>query len=425
MDDIYVRKIDILDLIMYHFKHYKSIILIILVGALLSGGFRFNQFWQAASNEKYVSQIEMTERKNASCMIYINGKNYNNSAMERIVNFGTILKSRDVVDAAMEAAGIHAPYQTVCGMISYSSVTNDMIEIRADLTLLENSTNEQAVILLKTLLEGTMKITNEFEASEYVTIIEQVHEGIYHEEEKTALDKKEEIIGIIKYCILGAVIGGAVSILLLCSLYLTSTALRTEEELCYAYGSKIIGRMTDEDKESIRKIKMAFIRESKPAALNVVSQTEEERRENVADTMAVMLAECRKKVILVKLVKTRNTSAKKGIYEYVSKKCALTDIITKGEKYDMIERLDAEEKEDFLAQAVFGELVDELKKMYDYVIFDSPACRTSADGVIVSAGCDKTILVAGRNCVREKDAVELRKQFLINNIDCSGIILTK
>lgn len=431
MNNSYVRKVDILDLMMYHLKNFKIIILIMFLGVLFSGGYRANQFRIALNNEKYVQSLEVKESKRVACLVYLNGKDYNSSAAERVTDFGALVKSKDVVEKAMATAGVSVPYDKMCNLIYYSSVANNMAEISVDLSVVGDSTVEQASVMLEAILDNVMDIVSKFEDPEYVTIVEQVHEGAYHlaeslaSDENQGLDKTSEIIGVIKYCILGAGVGFAASVLLLCICYLLSPLLRTEEDLCHGYGSMVIGRMFGKDKESLRKAKAVITQGEKSVSLNVLSMTDKENREEVSDTLAAILSVNETKAILVKTVKKKEISAKKGLYDYVTGKCSLADIIVKGEKFDVIERLDAPEEMDFFTLAAFEQLMEELKKGYDYVVFDSPAYQKSADGVIISTKCDKTVLVAGRSCVKEDDALELKKNLVANEIKCVGMILTK
>lgn len=431
MNNAYVRKVDILDLIMYHLKNYKWIILIMAIAVLVSGGYRANEFRVALNNEAYLQSQNGAEKKVVACLVYLNGKDYNSSAVERVNDFGAIVKSKDVVDAAMEAAGVNMPYDKMCNQIYYSAVAHNMAEISVDLTYVADSTVAQASLMLESILANVMEIVKKYEEPEYVTIVEQVHEGAYHlaanlkKTEKEPLDTTSEIIGIIKYCILGAGVGFATAVLILCTCYLLSTILRTEEDLCYGYGNIVIGRMFGKDKESLRKAKAVITQGEKGVSINVISMTDKENREVVSDTLAAILSVNETKAILVKTVKQGEIAAKKGLYDYVTGKVSLADVIAKGEKYDVIERLDAEEEKDFFTLDAFTQLVEELKKKYDYVVFDSPAYQNSADGVMISTKCDKTVLVAGRSCVKEEDALELKKNIVANEIKCVGMILTK
>lgn len=432
MNNAHIRKIDILDVFLFILRHYKLIILTILIGVLLSGGYRLNEFRIALNNEEYVNSVEKTEPLRMSCVLYVNGKDYNNSSVERVTDVGAIIKSRDVVEAAMKTAGMDMEYEEIYRFIFSTIVGNNLIEMSVDLTAVPGATEEQAGLFLKSMLEEAEKVIENFEGKAYVTMVENVHKGAYHLEQKLGeteieygVDKTAEMIGVAKYCVLGAAAGFVVAALGLCIFYLLSTVLRTEEDICYGFGNVILGRMFGKDKESMRKAKTAIAGSDSPMAVNLISMTDKEDRSVAAKGLAEALAVNGKSAVLVDANRKKEISAKKGIAELIAGKCSLADIITKGEKYDVMERLLQNEQMDIFAHDNFRKLMNQLKEQYDYVIVDSPAYKSCADGILISGVCDKTVVVAGRNCIKEEDAQDLNKNLQVNKVDYVGIILTR
>lgn len=432
MNNAHIRKIDILDLILFNLRHYKGIILAIVVGILLSGGYRLNEFRIALNNEEYVNNAEKIEQIRVSCVLYIDGKEYSNTAAERVTDMGALIKSRDLVETAMKNAGVNIEYEKVYQWIYSTVVGNNMIEVAVDLTAVSGSTIEQAELMLSGMVDELVKLISNFEEPTFVTVVEDVHKGAYHLEQKLSTDEGEqgvdkisELIGVAKYCVLGAAAGFAVAVLYLCVFYLLSTVLRTEEDVCYGLGNVIIGKMFGKDKESMRKAKTAIVHGQDRMTVNLISMTDKEDRSAAVDGLAAALAVNDKKAVVINAAKTKEISAKKGIGEYIAGKCRLEDIISKGEQYDRIERLDGQENMDIFAHNAFAKLMELLKEKYDYVVVDSPAYKTCADGILISEVCDKTVVIAGRNCVKEEDAMDLKKNLAANNVDYAGIILTK
>lgn len=432
MNNAHIRKIDILDVIMFNLRHYKGIILAILIGVLLSGGYRLNEFRIALNNEAYVNSTEKVERIRMSCVLYVDGKEYNNTASERVTDVGAIIKSRDVVEAAMSAAGVDMEYEKIYQWIFSTVVGNNLIEVAVDLTAVPGATWEQAALMLTGMVDEAEKVIENFEDVTYVTVVENVHKGAYHLEQKLGPDESEqgvdkisELIGVARYCVLGAGAGFAVAVLGLCVFYLLSTVLRTEEDMCHGLGNVIIGKMFGKDKESMRKARTAIVRGDSHIAVNLISVTEKEDRSEAAKGLAVALAVNGRTAVLVDANKKNEISARKGLAEYVSGKCGLADIIKKGEQFDVIERLEQDEHMDIFAHDAFHELMKQLREQYDYVVVDSPAYKSCADGILISEACDKTVVIAGRNCVREEDAQDLKKNLKANEIEYVGIILTK
>ncbi len=432
MNNTYIRKVDILDLITFNLRHLKGIIAVIIIGILISGGYRLNEFRITLNNAEYVNSVQAAEKVRASCVIYVDGKDYTNSASERVVDMSSIVKSYDVVNNALAAAGVTADYKNVFNWIYTTVVANNMVEVCIDLSLVPDITQEQTCKVLENIIEQTQAVTAQFNDNEsYVTLVEKVHEGSYYLDRKTGtdidgieVDKVSEMIGVAKYCVLGGAAGFVVAVFCLCVFYLLSTVLRTEEDMCHGFSNVVIGKMFGRDKESMRKAKTVIAHDGNHKAVNLISITDKEDRAVAADALAAALSVNGSRAVLVDACKESHTG-KKGIYEYVAGKCSVDDIITDAEGYKKIVRNDIQEDIDIFAHARFAELIAQLKEKFDYVVVNSPAYKKSADGMLISQVCDKTVVIAGRNVVKDEDAQDLRKNLVSNEINYEGIILTK
>lgn len=432
MNNTYIRKIDILDLITFNLRHIKAIIIVAIIGMLLSGGYRLNEFRIALNNAEYVNSVQAAEKIRASCLIYVNGKDYSNSASERVVDMSSIVKSYDVVNTALDEAGVEADYKNIFNWIYTTTVANNMVEVCIDLSLVPNVTTDQACQVLDVMIRETKKVVTEFAGEDYISFIEEVHEGSYYLDRKTGtddinveVDTISELIGVARYCVLGAAAGFVVTVFCLCVFYLLSTVLRTEEDMCHGFGNVVIGKMFGRDKESMRKAKTVITHDGNHKAVNLISITDKEDRDAAADALAASLSVNGSRAVLVNACRNSNNAHGKGMYAYVTGKCGIKDIISKSEGYDQIDRLDEDETIDMFAHENFKKLIDELKSEYDYVVVNSPAYKKSADGMLISAVCDKTVVIAGRNVVKEDDALELTKNLFANEVNYAGIVLTK
>lgn len=431
MNSNYIRKIDILDLIVFNLRHIKGIIAAILVGVLLSGGYRLNEFRITLNNAEYVNSVQAAQKIRASCVIYVNGRDYSNSASERVVDMSSIVKSYDVVNTALADAGVNAEYKNVFNWIYTTVVANNMVEVCIDLSLIPDITQEQARRVLERMIEETKRVTANFAGGDYISLVEEVHDGSYYLDRKTnsdttfiEVDKVSEWIGVVKYCVLGAAAGFVAAVFCMCVFYLLSTVLRTEEDMCHGFGNLVIGKMFGRDKESMRKAKTVIVHGGVHRSVNLISITDKEDRDEAADALAAVLSVNGSRAVLIDACRRADVKGK-GLYAYIDGKCKTEDIIGKADGYDVVGRIDGEEAIDIFAHPRFKELVDELKQKYDYVVVNSPAYKKSADGMIIAAACDKTVVIAGRNMVKEDEAAELCKNLTANEVQYVGIILTK
>lgn len=451
MNSNYIRKIDILDLIMFNLRHVKGLIAAMLVGILLCGGYRLNEFRITLNNAEYVNSVQAAEKVRASCVIYVNGKEYSNSASERVVDMSSIVKSYDVVNTALTDVGVSAEYKNVFHWIYTTVVANNMVEVCIDLSAVPDITQEQARQVLARMIEETKRVTANFAGENYVSLVEEVHDGSYYLDRKTntnttfiEVDKVSELIGVAKYCVLGAAAGLVTAVFCMCVFYLLSTVLRTEEDMCHGFGNIVIGKMLVSDKagmrkaksspygesavfrdrESMRKAKTVIVHGGIHQSINLISITDKENRDDAARALASVLSVNGSQAVLIDACK-RTEILGKGLYAYIDGKCKTEDIIGRMDGYDVAGRIDEEEAIDIFAHPRFKELVDELKQKYDYVVVNSPAYKKSADGIIIAAACDKTVVVAGRNIIREDEAVELRKNLTANEVQYAGVLLTK
>jgi hypothetical protein len=429
MNEACVRKIDVLDLIMFNFRHYRMIILIAFIGMILSGGYRLNEFRIALNHQAYVDGVNTSslEKKRAACLLYVNGREYSNSATERIVDVCSI-----VVSAAFKEAGIPVEYKNSANMIYVTAVANNMVEVCMDITLFPEITMEQAYQALETIISMSREKTAAFAGEDYLTVMEEPHEGAFYLEKQLSenasdeeLDKISEAISVAKYCILGIAAGVVVAVFFATVCYLLIPVLRTEEDISKGFGAVVIGRMTGKNPEDMKKARIVLGQDGPHTAINLISITDKEDRDAAADYLAQAFCVNGHTAVLVYADIRSAITAKKGMQEYILGKCAVEEILGHAQPYDVVECDGVQEGIDLFSHQGFEKLILELKKRYDYVIISSPAYSAHADGVLISSVCDRTVIIARKSFVNEDAAAELKKNLQANKISSTGIIVTK
>lgn len=80
---------------------------------------------------------------------------------------------------------------------------------------------------------------------------------------------------------------------------------------------------------------------------------------------------------------------------------------------------------ELLSSVLFAELLQELRKYYDYIIIDSPPLGRVIDSAIIAEHCDGVVLVIEANAISYKLAQKVKNQLQRGNIRILGAILNK
>ena len=91
------------------------------------------------------------------------------------------------------------------------------------------------------------------------------------------------------------------------------------------------------------------------------------------------------------------------------------DVITRGEKISFPETA--------LESKALGELISQLRNLYDYVILDCPPSLMVTDSIIFSKHADCQILVAKYKQTKKAELVEVVRIFKKTNGNIIGVIL--
>ncbi len=158
-----------------------------------------------------------------------------------------------------------------------------------------------------------------------------------------------------------------------------------------------------------------------------------EGKSTVVANTAVALALSGKKVVIVDLDFRRpkvhrifSIQNVQGIAEYMLGECEIADVIKKTEYgVDVVNRGKATHNASIIFTSdKFKELIEDLKKEYDLVLFDCPPVLLVSDYIHYSKLSDVVVFVACMGITRRsqlKEAYELMKK---HNDNCLGTVLT-
>lgn len=168
----------------------------------------------------------------------------------------------------------------------------------------------------------------------------------------------------------------------------------------------------------------------------ITSCTPNEGKSSVTMNLAVSLAEAGKKVILIdadlrKSVLVGRTKVKesiKGLTHYLSKQAALIEVICATNVKNMhivyagpVPPNPAE----LLGGKYFRELLSSLRKVYDYILVDTPPLGSVIDSAIIAEECDGSIMVIETGVISYRFAQDVKSQLEKSNCPILGVVINK
>lgn len=167
--------------------------------------------------------------------------------------------------------------------------------------------------------------------------------------------------------------------------------------------------------------------------ITITSCEENEGKTTVCLHLAKSFAELGKKVLLIdadmrkSVMVGRNTNSvnKKGLSEVLNGICYLDECLC-STQYDKLHILFAGKYPpnpvELLNSKYFAQLIENARKVYDYVIIDTPPLGRVIDAAIVSSLCDGSILVMGGNKIHAKIAKDVLNQLEMSNAKVLGVV---
>ena len=168
----------------------------------------------------------------------------------------------------------------------------------------------------------------------------------------------------------------------------------------------------------------------------VTSCTPNEGKSSVTMNLAVSMAEAGKKVILIDadmrksvlVGRTKVRSSVKGLTHYLSKQAPLIDVIcsTNVKNLSIIFAGPVPPNPaELLGSRHFKAMLDSLKKVYDYILIDTPPLGSVIDSAIIAEECDGAMIVIESGVISYRFAQEVKQQLEKSNCPILGVVLNK
>jgi capsular exopolysaccharide synthesis family protein len=166
----------------------------------------------------------------------------------------------------------------------------------------------------------------------------------------------------------------------------------------------------------------------------VVSSTPNEGKTIVATNLAHAIATSGTRVLIVEadmhyrsLNRLLNLHPEHGIYAALSNSVPLEDVIVPTHipnLYFMDAEPNIPSPSDILGTKIFAAMVDRLREMFDYVIFDTPPISLFVDAAILSNLADGTLFVVRQNQTKRTLATKCMQQLQVANARTLGLVTT-
>lgn len=168
----------------------------------------------------------------------------------------------------------------------------------------------------------------------------------------------------------------------------------------------------------------------------ITSCTPNEGKSSVSMQLGISLAEIGKRVILIDadlrksvlLGRTKTEKSVRGLAHFLSGQASLEDVIcaTNIKNFYMIYSGPfPPNPAELLGGKNFRSLLNALRKVYDYVIVDTPPLGSVIDSAIVAEICDGSIMVIESGVISYRFAQEVKSQLEKSNCPLLGVVLNK
>ncbi|MGN0335375.1 MAG: polysaccharide biosynthesis tyrosine autokinase [Lachnospiraceae bacterium] len=170
--------------------------------------------------------------------------------------------------------------------------------------------------------------------------------------------------------------------------------------------------------------------------ISVTSCLPNEGKSSVTMNLALSLAEAGKKVLFIDADMRKSVLAgrhkiknvNRGLSHYLSGQCKFEEVIcvTNIESFYMVTAGPVPPNpSEILGGKNFERLISETRKIYDYVIIDSPPIGSVIDGAIIGRVCDGVVLLIAADSISYKFAQKVKRQLEMAGCKILGVVLNK
>lgn len=440
-------ELDILALLKYMLKRLW---IIVFVGVLFAGGIVYALY--TLKDPEYTASVRLYVNNMVSTKDQENITYQDLTASIALTEtYLTIIDSDTVYYQVLEESGLDYTRKEMEEKVSYSTVTNAaVILIKGTSTdpdeaaLIANSYGTVAKKQLMSIVEGSS-----------VKILD-----------KAAVPEEAESRGLVKFGLLGFLLGAVLSALLILIGALNEKSIKSAQDLEY-FQVPLLGRIPDHYKAAGKRPakhkkgsgavdSFVILNDKTPFAVReaynslrtnlvysfsgkrcktilVTSTMEHEGKTSTSINLAKSLAESGYKVLLIDGDLRRATVSRSlriknnpGLSDYLAGQSAPKDMIQElDEHFSVIAAgTTPPNPNSLLSSEEMKKLAETLKKMFDYIIIDAPPVGPVSDPVILARLCIGYIIVVRNNVPTRDDIRTCMNEMRVSDVPMLGFVFT-
>lgn len=426
MESKSVKKVDVFNILTYVIKKWYVVMVIGILVAGLVGGKEYFSYKVQQKNELYANAHRI-EPIYGAFVVYVSNFDNSENYYNRIEDVTAIVKSHAVLGEVMEKNNLTLDYNVMVNCVTAVPVGMNQIEFSIEGSLI-GLNQEQIVAVAQDLCDESMKKYEAVFGEDSVIIVDEPHAKAYELTRSMTVDSDDEKVkkitkkDVVKSGIIGGMIGVVLGAVAVIFYVLISTVLRTKDEVVACFGMSLLGSVdkNGNDKEEYKRV---LKRVKDKSVLAAISVSDKENRKEAVDCLAKNGAVNGNKAVIVRILEGSEAD-KNSLYQYIAGKTNVKDMVSDTDKASvkLIEWTTAAPDDiDLFTNDKFATVMKEIRDMFNLVIVDCPAAKTSAAGLNVIAYCDGVIAMGGCG-IKEEEVNKLKYNFKENDIECLGFL---
>lgn len=425
MENKCVRKVDMMNIIRYVFRKWMVVVLTAIVFAGALGGYEFFKYKVQQANELYANAHRI-DPIYGSFVIYINNFDESDNFYNRIEDVTSIIRGYSALNYLIEENNLTANMNSMTNCVTAVTVGINQLEISVEGSLI-GLNQEQVIDVTRQLRDYTVATFTKNFGRDSIIVLDEPHAGAYALEKSTKLDdeKVQKITKkkVVKYGIIGGAAGVAAGVIFVVFYMLITTKLRFRTEVLECYGYSLLGEVDKLGKNKEEYKRAAGLLKHLKLIL-CLSLSDKENRHETVENLAGVMAVNGKKALVIR-IENGTEVENNALYQYITAKKSLDGLVEDSQRASVkLMNLTTASPEDIdlFTHEKLSVLLEEVKRMFDFVLIDAPALKTGIAGLNLALLSDGVVIIAGRDAVKEADVNQMKYSFALNKIECTGML---
>lgn len=184
-------------------------------------------------------------------------------------------------------------------------------------------------------------------------------------------------------------------------------------------------KISRKNEEEINAVKAAIYMKKETKIVGITSCLFHEGKSTIAKKLAESVARDNKKALFLNLDIRNSKGNGKGIANVVMQEVELQECISTVGNLDSLSVGNSESVTGLFANVEFIDIMEKLKKNYEYIIVDTPHLSEFIDAVQIAKVCDGMIMALEPYVVPYKLAVDCKRKLESSTTPILGVVMNK